>query len=659
MPSDTSNVIWTAVGATALFTAGSLFGLMVGPSFGKDKAGKRKIKQEKSKLITVNNPTKEDSENNLIIPSPNKRNQNTLLKNIFIKSEDASNSNNENSSENFLPSPTISSPSGETGSIYHDANSNIPLTSGGNTTPSSRLTINTATNSIRNNNTRNTSERSSRNNSPRVDTSMNSARFTPISADEFLGTGATIGRRLGTSIGPPVSVNTSTSVADHPLSRVTNIESNESLNDSEISEEIAERLGEQLYIKAEVEARTESCIHRSITCNTCGQSPIKGIRYKCGNCIDYDICSNCAKDDDHATNHIFVKITIPIPPLMNPRTRMFECIYPGTISIENITEFNYETFKKNPYFNYLEMEALFNQYISLLTNPDGITMQVFCQCLGPLSQERNIIIDRFFSFFDRNNNGLIDFEEFALGIGVLCKGKHEERIKYAFQGYDFDNLGVITKYNLKSMLKAYFTLSMELVRDVVKGMELNIVETYDEKSTNPVSSMFTAPIPTGTAEVLHEAYNETRANNPLALNRSTRDGSLTVNTTIRNRISGPASAVTPLDGLRRAAELTPYRILMDDNLDIAATITNKDSATSIGSGNSDNLPILETLSLDAIDGMVEAIFEKKRGLILKGESYDELRARQSCEHISFEEFSLLAESDSGILSWFEALGSVF
>ena len=37
----------------------------------------------------------------------------------------------------------------------------------------------------------------------------------------------------------------------------------------------------------------EGYVHRGITCNGCKVGPIRGIRYKCANCVDYDVCEIC------------------------------------------------------------------------------------------------------------------------------------------------------------------------------------------------------------------------------------------------------------------------------------------------------------------------------------------------------------------------------
>lgn len=84
-----------------------------------------------------------------------------------------------------------------------------------------------------------------------------------------------------------------------------------------------------LYNIAEDQARREGFAHRGITCNTCNCTPITGVRYKCANCVDYDICERCEAQDCHNRTHVFLKITIPIPPLANPRTPCTSVLYPG------------------------------------------------------------------------------------------------------------------------------------------------------------------------------------------------------------------------------------------------------------------------------------------------------------------------------------------
>lgn len=55
--------------------------------------------------------------------------------------------------------------------------------------------------------------------------------------------------------------------------------------------------------------------HSGSTCRACNSSPIRGTRYRCANCIDYDICEQCEADPTrlHDAGHVFVKIDAPLP----------------------------------------------------------------------------------------------------------------------------------------------------------------------------------------------------------------------------------------------------------------------------------------------------------------------------------------------------------
>ena len=50
-------------------------------------------------------------------------------------------------------------------------------------------------------------------------------------------------------------------------------------------------------------------IHKNTQCVECGSYPIKGTRYKCSICPNYDVCENCEKKTDH--EHSFLKLKKP------------------------------------------------------------------------------------------------------------------------------------------------------------------------------------------------------------------------------------------------------------------------------------------------------------------------------------------------------------
>lgn len=260
-----------------------------------------------------------------------------------------------------------------------------------------------------------------------------------------------------------------------------------------------------LYNIAEDQARKEGYVHRVITCDSCGVSPIRGIRYKCANCVDYDLCEACEPFDNHNLSHVFLKIRIPIPPLANPRTALLPVFYPGadkggsSAAVKGVVPLHVShKLQGETHFEQVEIDALFSQFRALATVTDkgtGIDLGTFEQCLGPLGLQSNLVTQRIFKFFDQNDDNMIDFEELVRGLSILCKGTQEEKMKFAFMGYDLDGSGYITRDELRQMFRAYFHLSIELVRDVVKAKEEEIMANFDETDCKPVSAVFNVPIP--------------------------------------------------------------------------------------------------------------------------------------------------------------------
>ncbi|XP_070558680.1 uncharacterized protein [Ptychodera flava] len=253
-----------------------------------------------------------------------------------------------------------------------------------------------------------------------------------------------------------------------------------------------------LFNIAEVQGR-RGYVHRGISCNSCNASPLCGVRYRCANCVDYDICERCEPRDCHNRNHLFIKIKIPIPPLANPRQPLFKQVYMGREEVvKKLTWGQTEKLKSQTHFDQFEIESLHEQYKSLCTSEKGVSREVYDSCLGPLGQEKNLVLDRLFKFYDKNGDGYIDFDEMVNGLSVLVKGNHKEKVAYAFAGYDLDSEGGISRDNLRKMFKAYFYISIELVRDVVKACEEEMMSNFDDSQGKPVSSLFSAPIPSDT-----------------------------------------------------------------------------------------------------------------------------------------------------------------
>ena len=52
--------------------------------------------------------------------------------------------------------------------------------------------------------------------------------------------------------------------------------------------------------------------HNGVSCDNCGMKDIIGVRYKCIQCENYNLCQNCEIKNCHDINHIFIKIKMPL-----------------------------------------------------------------------------------------------------------------------------------------------------------------------------------------------------------------------------------------------------------------------------------------------------------------------------------------------------------
>ena len=64
-------------------------------------------------------------------------------------------------------------------------------------------------------------------------------------------------------------------------------------------------------------------VHCGVSCDNCQASPVRGVRYKCSSCVNYDLCENCMSllEDEfpdnrarvrHNETHIFYRIARPV-----------------------------------------------------------------------------------------------------------------------------------------------------------------------------------------------------------------------------------------------------------------------------------------------------------------------------------------------------------
>ncbi|KAF2814776.1 uncharacterized protein BDZ99DRAFT_377553 [Mytilinidion resinicola] len=307
-------------------------------------------------------------------------------------------------------------------------------------------------------------------------------------------------------------------IAREMADRAQEVDDRESIAGTEVSWHTSHESGEDqilgdgqtlrktLYHIAEERARQEGVKHRGVSCDQCDAKPIRGIRWRCANCADFDLCSDCEATNNHNKTHIFYKIRIPAPYLGLPKQAP---VYPGrpnmmSPSIDSVlkrrlvSETNIEA---------EEIEALWDQFTCLADtewreDPSivgwAIDRRSFNQAFIPrystFTSAPNLIYDRVFAYYDSNNDGKIGYEEFVKGLDGMHSSKPEVKLRIVFNGYDIDGDGYISRKDVLRLFRAYYAIEKEGTRNYIAEItdELSVAGALDViHSSQPLASKFT------------------------------------------------------------------------------------------------------------------------------------------------------------------------
>ncbi|KAH7048375.1 hypothetical protein B0J12DRAFT_544262, partial [Macrophomina phaseolina] len=263
-----------------------------------------------------------------------------------------------------------------------------------------------------------------------------------------------------------------------------------------------------LYYIAEDQARQKGIVHRGITCDGCSTTPIRGIRWRCTNCIDYDLCSDCEATNIHPKTHMFQKVKVPARYLGYTRNPMpvyfpgnpgyMPSIVPNAVrkSLEEQTQYEPE-----------EIDGLWEQFTCLANmqwdeDPEklgaAIDRRAFDKSFVPRYTANipapNLVYDRVFAFFDSNGDGLIGFKEFVLGMNFIRMSPHSRsKLRKIFECYDIDGDNYVTRKDFLRIFRAYYNILREKTRDMLMVAEehLSVAGAMDTiESSQPLSSAF-------------------------------------------------------------------------------------------------------------------------------------------------------------------------
>jgi Ca2+-binding EF-hand superfamily protein len=272
--------------------------------------------------------------------------------------------------------------------------------------------------------------------------------------------------------------------------------------------EPAQGLKGLLYYIAEEKAKREAYEHRGIRCDSCNESPIRGIRWHCLNCPDVDLCSTCEASFTHQQTHVFVKVKIPLPAVGQPgRSLSYPVWYSGNPHIvhQPISPALRKRLAEKYHYEESQIDALYDQFIttaniSYIEDPSGmkigidrrafdsaLTIEAWTERSTP-----NALYDRMFAFYDRGNKGAILFEDFIDGMAYLRGSSRFQPLDRALQGFDFDGDGFVSRGDFILLMRAKNEVQKALIAGAssIRADRISQEGADVLKSSQPISAIF-------------------------------------------------------------------------------------------------------------------------------------------------------------------------
>jgi len=127
------------------------------------------------------------------------------------------------------------------------------------------------------------------------------------------------------------------------------------------------------------------------------------------------------------------------------------------------------------HFDKNELNDLFQEMLK--KSPNGqMSQSEFMDFLNRLGMKNTNIIQILFKIFDLNKDSTVDFKEVVCGLSVLARGTTQERIRFAFQIYDFNGDGRLSKEEVFSIIMSVYNFVGKMNRGDPTVAALDIVD---------------------------------------------------------------------------------------------------------------------------------------------------------------------------------------
>ncbi|XP_064395710.1 neuronal calcium sensor 1-like isoform X2 [Halichondria panicea] len=146
-----------------------------------------------------------------------------------------------------------------------------------------------------------------------------------------------------------------------------------------------------------------------------------------------------------------------------------------------------EELTQNTHFSQKELNKWYRGFLH--DSPSGtISKEEFCKIykrffpFGDSTAFASLLYERF----SLNDNGLLEFREFVVGLSTASRGSLEEKLQWTFQLYDHNHDGVITRDEMEAVVEAIYKMVGSMVEfpEGAETPQLRVNRIFEAMDTN-------------------------------------------------------------------------------------------------------------------------------------------------------------------------------
>lgn len=114
--------------------------------------------------------------------------------------------------------------------------------------------------------------------------------------------------------------------------------------------------------------------------------------------------------------------------------------------------------KKEARYNEAELNQLKDLYTNSAEIGKGLNLERFREFIAHVYNiENHLLLKRLFNYFDKNQDGIVEYLEVVRSLDIIEKGNFNEKVEFCFSIYDGDNLGYLDSYSMTELFKLCYT----------------------------------------------------------------------------------------------------------------------------------------------------------------------------------------------------------